>query len=433
MTSEHLKESTTAGTSTTQLPNDDVIRHTIYTLLETVDIHNMGIKSFIRSLSKEMKVSYDVLKANKKEYITEILTEAINAGDTTEKGPDDEGQEEDADADEEGAGNDDDDDDNDDDGDRKVASSQKEGRGLAQKKIISNALAQFFQNLHGAGTGTGTGTGTPTGNDSSINTIAIPNTSSSTSAASTMMMARTEIVKQLWSYIHTHNLQNPDNKREVRLDQPLQAVFGCTTFTMFTMNKYISAHVDPFTPVDLTPKVQLTGTGTGPRTRKRASGAGTSSRRSPGSATKKTRKAGAQPPYMLSQALQDVVGTNILPRPQVVSKLWTYIKRHNLQDAKDKREIVCDDKLSLVFGNKRQLSMFEMNAYISRHLIEKVDKSLYQHDQQQQQLEDVSEMEEIQHHHHDDTRAEEHDQDGPVGHSMEDEDVKAAIKNAYEV
>jgi hypothetical protein len=62
------------------IPEDVAIRETILSLLQTIDIETMGIKSFIQLLSKEMNVSNDVLKANKKDYIKQILTEAINAG-----------------------------------------------------------------------------------------------------------------------------------------------------------------------------------------------------------------------------------------------------------------------------------------------------------------------------------------------------------------
>jgi upstream activation factor subunit UAF30 len=157
------------------------------------------------------------------------------------------------------------------------------------------------------------------------------------------VMARTEIVKALWEYIRTHNLQNPANKQEIVLDEAMRAVFECKVFTMFTMNKYISAHVHPFKAVDLTPTPKAS--------RKRKSPGSAKSAKSAASSGKK-RKAGTQPPYRLSEALTVVVGTDILPRPQVVSKLWVYIRAHNLQNPKDKREILCDSALRKVFGGK---------------------------------------------------------------------------------
>jgi upstream activation factor subunit UAF30 len=56
-------------------------------------------------------------------------------------------------------------------------------------------------------------------------------------------MGRTDIVKELWNYIRTHNLQNPADKREILLDPKMKSVFKTNSFTMFTMNKYIKEHV----------------------------------------------------------------------------------------------------------------------------------------------------------------------------------------------
>jgi chromatin remodeling complex protein RSC6 len=68
-----------------------------------------------------------------------------------------------------------------------------------------------------------------------------------------------------------------------------------------------------------------------------------------------------------SAALAAVVGANPLPRTEVVSKLWTYIKKNKLQDAVNKRMINADAKLKDVFG-KVQVSMFEMAGLIGKHL-----------------------------------------------------------------
>ena len=68
-----------------------------------------------------------------------------------------------------------------------------------------------------------------------------------------------------------------------------------------------------------------------------------------------------------SADLAKIVGKNALPRSEVVSKVWEYIKKHNLQDPKDRRQINADDQLAKIFG-KKSASMFEMNKYISAHL-----------------------------------------------------------------
>lgn len=67
-------------------------------------------------------------------------------------------------------------------------------------------------------------------------------------------------------------------------------------------------------------------------------------------------------------ALAAIVGSTPLPRTEVVKKLWVYIKKHNLQDAKNKRNINADEKLLPVFGGKKQVNMFQMTKLVSEHL-----------------------------------------------------------------
>lgn len=69
-----------------------------------------------------------------------------------------------------------------------------------------------------------------------------------------------------------------------------------------------------------------------------------------------------------SSALAEVVGKNPLPRTEVVKKLWQYIKKQDLQDPKNKRNIIADEKLKPVFGGKKSVSMFEMTKLVSQHL-----------------------------------------------------------------
>ena len=78
-------------------------------------------------------------------------------------------------------------------------------------------------------------------------------------------------------------------------------------------------------------------------------------------------RGGITAPVTPSAELAEIVGKNDLPRSEVVSKVWDYIKKNDLQDAKDRRQINADDKLQKVFG-KKSASMFEMNKYLSAHL-----------------------------------------------------------------
>ena len=72
-------------------------------------------------------------------------------------------------------------------------------------------------------------------------------------------------------------------------------------------------------------------------------------------------------PLQPSKELAAVVGSKPLPRAEVVSKVWDYIKKHKLQDPQNKREIMADDKLQAVFG-KNRVTMFEMNKHLAQHL-----------------------------------------------------------------
>jgi chromatin remodeling complex protein RSC6 len=69
-----------------------------------------------------------------------------------------------------------------------------------------------------------------------------------------------------------------------------------------------------------------------------------------------------------SEDLAQVVGNKPIPRTEVVKKLWAYIRKNNLQDAKERRMINADDKLKPVFGGKKQVSMFEMTKLVNKHL-----------------------------------------------------------------
>src|SRR5947199_7222251 len=74
-----------------------------------------------------------------------------------------------------------------------------------------------------------------------------------------------------------------------------------------------------------------------------------------------------QKPLQPSEELAAVIGSGPLARGQVVSKIWEYIRSHNLQNPENRREIMADDKLRKVFG-KDKVTMFEMNKYLAAHL-----------------------------------------------------------------
>jgi chromatin remodeling complex protein RSC6 len=67
-------------------------------------------------------------------------------------------------------------------------------------------------------------------------------------------------------------------------------------------------------------------------------------------------------------ALAAVVGDKAMPRTEVTKKIWNYIKKHGLQDSKNRRNINADEKLLPVFGGKKTVSMFEMTKLVNNHL-----------------------------------------------------------------
>lgn len=73
-------------------------------------------------------------------------------------------------------------------------------------------------------------------------------------------------------------------------------------------------------------------------------------------------------PMNISDELAAVVGKGPMPRSEVTKNIWAYIKKHDLQDPKNKRNIVADANLEKVFGGKKTVSMFEMTKLLGKHL-----------------------------------------------------------------
>jgi upstream activation factor subunit UAF30 len=85
-------------------------------------------------------------------------------------------------------------------------------------------------------------------------------------------------------------------------------------------------------------------------------------------AAKRTPNAAFMRAMTPSAQLGTVVGTAPLPRTEVTKKLWAYIKRKDLQDAKNRRQINADENLKPIFGGKSSVSMFEMTKLVNKHL-----------------------------------------------------------------
>ncbi|HVK61717.1 MAG TPA: SWIB/MDM2 domain-containing protein [Bdellovibrionales bacterium] len=83
--------------------------------------------------------------------------------------------------------------------------------------------------------------------------------------------------------------------------------------------------------------------------------------------TKKAAGGGFMKELAVSDTLAAVIGAKPVPRTEVTKKLWAYIKKNKLQDPKNKRDILADDKLKAVFG-KSKVNMFEMTKLVGKHL-----------------------------------------------------------------
>ena len=84
--------------------------------------------------------------------------------------------------------------------------------------------------------------------------------------------------------------------------------------------------------------------------------------------TKRKPNAAFMKPVTPNEKLAAVVGAAPLPRTELTKKLWVYIKKHNLQDKKNRRMINADAALKVVFGGKAQVSMFDMTKLVSKNL-----------------------------------------------------------------
>jgi len=94
----------------------------------------------------------------------------------------------------------------------------------------------------------------------------------------------------------------------------------------------------------------------------------TTRRKSSSSGRKRAPNPAFMRPLQPSAKLAAVVGNSPMPRTQVISKLWAYIKRNGLQDAKNRRAINADEKLRPLFNNRSQVTMFDLAKIANQNL-----------------------------------------------------------------
>ncbi|EME32645.1 Upstream activation factor subunit spp27 [Galdieria sulphuraria] len=186
------------------------------------------------------------------------------------------------------------------------------------------------------------------------------------------ILPRTQIVKYLNQYIKKHNLQDPEQKNKIVLDNALRSLFGVETATFFSLNKLIS----PFLTIPEEQEQEMVHQYMKEHLKEALLAAEESKMKrkqqskvqSLNKGTTSHRGESLQKPLKLSNLLSQICGAEYLSRSQVVKKVWEYIKLHNLQKASDKRNISCDALLKQLFDGKEEINSFHISKYLSPHL-----------------------------------------------------------------
>ncbi|CAA0840924.1 SWIB complex BAF60b domain-containing protein [Striga hermonthica] len=181
-------------------------------------------------------------------------------------------------------------------------------------------------------------------------------------------LARTEVVKQVWSYIKENNLQDPSNRKNINCDETLRELFAVDTIDMFQMNKALAKHIWPLDSDG------ASSTNSAPKAKQQKQEKEKDEGSDEDEPKKKEKRPRGNPgllaPLKLSDALVKFLGSgeSELSRPDVVKRIWDYIKQHSLQDPEDKRQIICDEKLKELF-NVDTFNGFSVTKHLKPHLI----------------------------------------------------------------
>ncbi|XP_075674265.1 uncharacterized protein LOC142643493 [Castanea sativa] len=225
-------------------------------------------------------------------------------------------------------------------------------------------------------------------------------------------LARTQVVKKVWAYIRENDLQDPKNRRNIRCDESLHTLFRVKTINMFQMNKALSKHIWPLENGDVKQKViaeESAGSVSEDVSNaeeqeeddeeekeeekeeeeeeereekikeeeeeeeegleEERNGRGSKKRERSAKKVKDTKKRGGGFTKLcsLSPQLQTFTGATNLARTEVVKKLWAYIRENNLQDPKNRQNILCDESLRAIF-RVDCINMFQMNKALTKHI-----------------------------------------------------------------
>ncbi|KAH7575187.1 hypothetical protein JRO89_XS02G0059900 [Xanthoceras sorbifolium] len=180
-------------------------------------------------------------------------------------------------------------------------------------------------------------------------------------------LARTEVVKKIWAYIRENSLQDPKNKRKIICDESFHALFRVKSIDMFKMNKALTKHIWPLSAGNVLSVFLPLNNSTFKEQNFIEVHAKICSRSTKVDKDVKKRGGGFTKVCSLSPQLQTLLGVSELARTEVVKKLWIYIRENNLQDPKNKRNIICDESLHALF-RVNSINMFKMNKALSRHI-----------------------------------------------------------------
>lgn len=174
-------------------------------------------------------------------------------------------------------------------------------------------------------------------------------------------LKRTQIVKRLWQHIRDNNLQNPDKKTEIINDEVFEGIFKCKKMGMFHMNKLLSQHIKSRDEcVDGAAK-SASKSKSKPKPRAKGKAAKNSKSNS-------NRNSAFRKPLKLSKDLEAVTGPGPMGRTDVVKNVWNYIRKHDLQNPENRKEILTDDTLAKVMGGESKLSVFHISKHLQQHL-----------------------------------------------------------------
>ena len=165
-------------------------------------------------------------------------------------------------------------------------------------------------------------------------------------------LPRTQVIKKMWQYIRSENLQDPSDKRKVRCDGPLYELFKVKTCTIFNMNKYLSKHL--YSESEVLEYGGGEDDASGEPAAKKAKVEGGA------------KVSGFQQMLELSPGLSDMLGVDRVRRSDLTKKIWEYIKSRNLQDPANKRHILWDAQAQAAF-RVEACDMFKMQRLLIAH------------------------------------------------------------------